>query len=110
MVDHTDLQAKIKVLSDAYAAQLPDKLEQIDLTWRQLPFSRWDEDKFQTLYLLVHNLSGSGTTFGFSSVSDVAHSLEEYLKVLAQAKTVLGEEQQKCVQDLLEELHRVVVR
>lgn len=37
MPDLEELPAKLKVLSDAYAAQLPEKLEQIEKAWHDLP-------------------------------------------------------------------------
>ena len=108
MVDPAGLQAKLKALSDAYAAQLPEKLRQIEQAWEQLPRDSWDEEGFQTMHRMVHSLTGSGKTFGFALLSDVARNLEEYLKQLAQAKAVLGEEQRRHIQVLLGELHQVV--
>ena len=87
MADPAGLQAKLKALSDAYAAQLPEKLKQIEQAWEQLPLDSWDEGGFQTLNRMVHSLTGSGKTFGFTLLSDVARNLEECLKQLAQAKT-----------------------
>lgn len=109
MVDPAELQAKLKALSDGYAAQLPEKLKQIDQAWGQLPTDNWDDEGFQTLHRMVHSLTGSGKTFGFSLLSDVSRSLEEYLKQIAQAKTVPDEEQRKRIQVLLSELHQVAM-
>ncbi|MDD5300625.1 MAG: diguanylate cyclase [Gallionella sp.] len=109
MVDPAELQAKLKALSDSYAAQLPEKLSQIAHAWGQLPKDRWDDGGFQTLHRMVHSLTGSGKTFGFALLSDVARNLEEYLKQLAQAKTVPDEEQRKRIQVLLSELHQVTL-
>jgi len=109
MADPEDFQAKLNILSDAYAAQLPEKIEQIEQAWSQLNRSEWDEAGFQTLHRMVHSLIGSGKMFGFALLSDVARNLEEYLKELAQAKTVKSEEQNKRVQVLLRELHQVAI-
>ena len=110
MVDPTDLQSKLKVLSDAYAAQLPEKLVQVDQVWKQLPQSSWDEEGFQTLHRMVHSLTGSGKTFGFALLSDVARKLEGYLEQLAQDKTVLSEDQRNQIQVLMCELQQVSIR
>ncbi len=109
MADPEDFQAKLKVLRDAYATQLPEKLEQIEKAWSQLHRSEWDEAGFQTLHRMVHSLTGSGKMFGFALLSDAARNLEEYLKNFAQAKTMQNEEQNKHIQVLLSELHQVTL-
>ena len=109
MADPADLQAKLKLLGDAYAAQLPEKLKQIEQAWEQLPQDSWDEGGFQNLHRMVHSLTGTGKIFGFALLSDVARNLEAYLKQLVQAKTVPGEEQRKRIQVLLSELHQVAI-
>jgi diguanylate cyclase (GGDEF)-like protein len=107
MVDLAEMQVKLKAMSDDYAAKLPEKLGQIEQAWEQLPGNRWDEEVFQTLHRMVHSLTGSGKTFGFALLSDVARNLEGYLKEIAQAKTVPDEEQRKRIQVLLSELRQV---
>lgn len=109
MTDPNDLQAKLKILSDAYAAQLPEKLKQLEQAWQQLPRDRWDEKGCETLHRMVHSLTGSGKTFGFALLSEVARNLEERLKQLAQAKMVLNEDQRNQVQILMCELHQVAM-
>ncbi|MDO8412957.1 MAG: Hpt domain-containing protein [Gallionellaceae bacterium] len=110
MVDLADMQAQLKILSDAYAAQLPEKLEQIEQAWKQLPRNSWDDEGFQTLHRMVHSLTGSGKMFDFALLSDVARNLEEHLKQITQAKIAPNEEQRKRIQVLLGELHRVCIR
>jgi len=109
MADPNELQAKLKLLCDAYAAQLPEKLKQLEQVWNQLPQDRWDEEGFQTMHRMVHSLTGSGKTFGFALLSDVARNLEEHLKQLAQAKTALSEQQRKHIHGLMSELHQVTL-
>lgn len=109
MTDPADLQARLKILSDAYAAQLPEKLEQLRQAWAQLPRNHWDEKGFETLHRMVHSLTGSGKTFGFSLLSEVARDLEQNLKQLALAQTVLSEVQRNHVLVLLRELDQVAI-
>ena len=109
MADPADLQAKLKLLGDAYAAQLPEKLKQIEQAWEQLPQDGWDEGGFQNLHRMVHSLTGSGKIFGFALLGDAARNLEAYLKQLVQAKTVPGEEQRKRIQVLLSELQQAAM-
>lgn len=109
MADPADLKAKLKVLSDTYAAQLPGKLEQIEQTWHQLPRDGWDEEGFKTLHRQVHSLTGSGKTFGFAALSDAARVLEEYLKQHEQTKSALNAAQRDQVQGLLVKLRQAGV-
>jgi diguanylate cyclase (GGDEF)-like protein len=110
MADPNELQAKLNLLSDAYAAQLPEKIKHIWQVWEELPRDSWDEKGFETLHRMVHSLTGSGKTFGFALLSDVARNLEEYLKQLAQAKTALSAQQRSHIQISMRELHQVTLR
>ncbi|MGA7750225.1 MAG: response regulator, partial [Gallionella sp.] len=109
MHDPEELQAKLKALSDTYAAQLPENLKQLEQGLNQLPHTVWDEQGFQTILRLVHGLIGSGKTFGFSSLSDVARNLETYLRKLAQAKAVMNKDQLNHILGLMRELHQAAI-
>lgn len=107
MTEPDEQQARLRALFDSYAAQLPETLKQIEQTWEHLLRDSWDEKRFATLHRMVHNLSGSGKSFGFAMLGDVAHTLEAYLGQLAQAKTTLSEAQRIHIQVLLSELQQV---
>ncbi|MFZ3018602.1 MAG: diguanylate cyclase [Gallionella sp.] len=107
MSEPNEQQVRLKLLCDAYAAQLPETLKQIDQVWEKLPRDRWDEENFSTLHRKIHSLSGSGKNFGFSMLGDVARSLESCLQQHAREKTVLNEAQCLHIQVLLSELHQV---
>ena len=109
MHDPEELREKLKALSDAYAAQLPENLKQLERGLNQLPLTVLDEQGFQTSLRLVHGLIGSGKTFGFSSLSNVARNLETYLRHLAQAKTVMNQEQLDHILGLMRELHQAAI-
>lgn len=74
-----ELQEKMRVLRESYAAQLPEKIRQIEAACAGYQ-SRSDEETLHALHRMVHSLTGSGATFGFSELSQVARVLEEYLK------------------------------
>ncbi|MDD4928416.1 MAG: diguanylate cyclase [Gallionella sp.] len=101
MSEVNELQLMLKLLSQAYAGQLPEKIKQIEQSWRQFPIIGWDQDEFLNLHRLVHGLTGSGKTFGFSALSDSARELENYLYFLGQAKTELNAVQRDKVSLLL---------
>lgn len=109
MTDPSVLQAKLERLCDAYAAQLPEKLKHIEQVWEQLPQDNWDGEGFQTLHRMVHSLTGSGKTFGFTLLSDVARNLEEHLRQVVQTETILNEDQRQHIQKLMSELRQVAI-
>ena len=104
MADPAELQAMLKILSDGYAAKLPEKFAQIEQQWRQLPEDRWDEAGFRELHRLVHSLTGSGKTYGFPAVSEAARNLETCFAQIAESKAAPDEKQRKRVRNLLNEL------
>lgn len=104
MANPVELQEKLKILSDAYAAQLPEKLKQLELTWNKMSQTEWDEEGFQILHRMAHSLTGSGKTFGFAALSEAARKLETLLKQAVDAKRIFGQEQRGQVQRLLSEL------
>ena len=110
MADMGELQARIQALSDAYAAQLPEKLRQIEEHWAGLGEGVWDEADFETLHRMVHSLTGSGKTFGFVLLSAAARNLEELLESVAQAKAGLNEDQRARIEEKLRELQLAALR
>jgi HPt (histidine-containing phosphotransfer) domain-containing protein len=110
MADPDDFRLRLKVLSDSYAMQLPQKLEQIELAWGELPIVVWDEEAFQALHRMVHSLSGSGKTFGFAMLSVAARNLEDALQPLAQAQAMPDAAQRRSIRTLLDELHRTLAQ
>ena len=106
MRDPGELQAKLTTLGDTYAAQLPEKLRQIEQALNHLSHKSWDEQGFQTLLSLVHGLIGSGKTFGFASLGDVARNLETYLRQLAQAKAAINNDQRNHILGAMRELQQ----
>lgn len=112
MVDKNFQEAKlkIKIISDAYAQKLPEKLAQINEAWALLPTNHWDEEYFQNLHRMVHSLAGSGKTFGYSLLGEVAHNLETYLDQIAQLRRAPIEGQRNQIEVLLRELLQVTLK
>lgn len=110
MADPADFQAKLRAMSDDYAAKLPEKLGQIERAWEQLPEDRWDDDGFEMLHRMVHSLTGSGKTFGFALLSDVARNFEGYLKQIMQVRAAPDEDQRKHIRIFMSELRQVVIQ
>lgn len=105
MTDPAALQAKLKLLSNAYAAQLPAKITQLQQAFDKVCKPVWDEEGFNTFYRMVHSMTGSGKTFSFATLSDAARKLEEYLKPLGVEKLPLTLAQCELVKGLLVDLN-----
>ncbi len=71
---------QMEALHRAYVQQLPHKVQQIEELWRTVCAGSLDKGTLQLLYHLVHKLSGSGPTFGFTTISERAGCLEEVTK------------------------------
>ena len=84
MPEAGDLDARLAVIRRAYIAELPRKITDLNLAWNDAQANDWQPVQVQVLHRLVHNLAGSGATFGFSVVSDCARALESALRVLLQ--------------------------
>lgn len=101
---------EMQLLGARYAAQLPARIGKIEAIWCALEkkFAQDESDEsefapdrvldsanttspdeseisFFELYRLVHNLSGSGTIYGFPTLSEAAHQLEVLLLPLTES-------------------------
>ena len=56
---------------------------------------------FNGLYRSVHSLAGSGSTLGFSALSEAARELENYLKPLGANQQLPNPEQRTLIDGLL---------
>lgn len=109
MADLAGVTAKLKLLSDAYAAQLPEKFARLEDLWHQLSQGEWHDEMFEALHRDVHSLTGSGKTFGFAALSDVARKLEDYLSQIGKEKRAPDSEQCDYIQSMIAELHQMAI-
>ena len=72
---------KIQALRDKYKKELPSKFYEIEELFNKYELKGFDKEGFSTFYRLVHNLVGSGATFGFMNVSEKARVLDDLLKI-----------------------------
>lgn len=79
-----ELEAKLAEIKLAYQSELSDKANELKLLWKALQDEAWNVDRLVELHRLVHNLAGSGATFGFVEISTQARALEIELKALLQ--------------------------
>ncbi|KPK54824.1 MAG: hypothetical protein AMS22_05290 [Thiotrichales bacterium SG8_50] len=76
------VESALASLCQAYAHRLPDKLARVEQLWHQLITERWSKQHLVELIRLVHNLVGSGRTFGFATLSAVAREFETRLNAV----------------------------
>lgn len=98
------IQTQLNLLREEYAAQIPQKIEMIEKTWSAVaPASRCDET-IRSIHHMVHSIAGSGTTFGFPTLSTAARTLETTLYNILEHARPLSAEQQRQITILLEAL------
>lgn len=85
-----DLQQQLAELRKAYIAQLPQKLAQMDEICAHL-HAKWNAESAMDLYRQMHNLAGSGTTYGFPLITKEARELELLIKPYAENGTAMPE-------------------
>lgn len=99
------IQAQLQALREDYAAQLPDKIQQIWETWAALQ-NGWSDENLLTLHRMAHGLTGSGATFGFTRLSMAARTLEILLKgLIAESKIPLASTHCDEIERYLNALH-----
>lgn len=85
-----EFQEQLAALRQTYADQILDKFGQIETLWQRV--LRQQHQSYATLYQLTHRMRGSGATFGFLELSQVAQQLEEQFKHLSAAGTATPEQ------------------
>ncbi len=75
-----ELSSRLRPLQEEYARRLPEKIEQLEELWNKLLYVDWRVDLFALLQRMVHNLAGSGGSFGFPELSEQAAQLDAFLR------------------------------
>ena len=74
-----EFQQQVKALRDEYEAKLPERLQELDAGFKQLPpdgGAGESRQELENLMVLAHKLSGSAGTFGFMALGVAAEKLE----------------------------------
>lgn len=91
-------------LRGAFLEQLPQRLEEARLLLAELVPDSIDQVRLDDLYVLFHTLKGSGATFGFQQLSDVAKTAEHQVRAAMDAGTVVTSALVETLEVLLAEL------
>ncbi len=71
--------ARLEELRQSYAAQLVEKAAQISASWQLIKAGTATPAIIEDIQRVIHNLAGTGSTFGFPEVSTTAQALETAL-------------------------------
>ncbi|MDH4225109.1 MAG: Hpt domain-containing protein [Deltaproteobacteria bacterium] len=75
-----DFEESFALLRQNYLQAMIGKIQEVESAWNLVQKADNPREHLKTLYLLAHNLSGSGAIYGFSALSDSAHQLEILVK------------------------------
>ncbi|CAM2008197.1 response regulator [Acanthopleuribacter pedis] len=108
MVEQKALDEKLEQLRHEYERLLPRKLMKIKEAWQDLRTIPLEESNLKLLYRLVHSLAGSGRTFGFSLLSEVAREVEGLLVEAEEKGLPITEELSRRIENRLQALGQSV--
>lgn len=110
MANNPELQAKLDALLNNYRSQLPERQEEINRLWQSVCQQQTMGDDGKELYRLVHSLTGSGASFGFSALSDTASVFELQLKACCDDDLVIDTERQQLMEKAYKNLDNALAR
>ena len=70
---------RIEKLRQVYQAELPGRMDAIATNWSALVADQADDNTLQELYRQVHSLVGSGMSFGYRQMGELAREIEQEL-------------------------------
>lgn len=73
-----DIQQKLQLLRQQYAAKLPARITALELQW-QAPNLDPQSAQYESLIREFHSLAGSGTSFGFPQITTLSRDIEKIL-------------------------------
>ena len=104
------IEEKLEVVRLSYERELPEKMMKIDKAYISLCSAKTlNTESLYEFYILIHNLIGSGTTFGFTELSILAKALDVKIKVYIDTKKLPTEEELKSYSSDLEALKHAVL-
>ncbi len=100
------LRDRLETLRQAYAEQLPGKVQLLEEACRTLAQATWDRQAVHAAHRQAHNLAGFGATFGFPALGGAARTLEIYLQSLAETANPPTGEQRRQICEFVAALKR----
>ncbi|NJL32620.1 MAG: diguanylate cyclase [Chloroflexaceae bacterium] len=103
------LRAQFRQLRHRYLQQLPETMESIGLLWALISEQQWSRETVQTLIYKLHSLSGTGATFGLTTLSQSARAFEVYLQAMLERYITLTDQHFQEMEGLYANLHHAYV-
>jgi len=98
-------EEKIQLMQTKFILSLPERLAEIQSTWRRVQVQEQkdlQQENLHILHRLVHTLTGSAGTFSLKVLSEEARTLEVFIKTILAANTNrLNPEETAQIQSLL---------
>lgn len=95
---------KMKALRLQYLKTLPEHARVLNEHWRRLRHVSWEAQSVQAMYQAAHKLAGSGTTFGFSEITDKGRALEQLLVPMIETGEVASTARREAIHGALKAL------
>jgi len=78
-MSQSEFEAQLAEIRKAYIASLESKRDSIIRHWDALRLA-WDNDTYQSLYLVIHGLAGSARTFDLDKITETARAVIQQFK------------------------------
>ncbi len=108
--DTGEVAKALEDLQQSYSRKLPQKIWLIKDLWQKLIHVDWNEEAFRSLHRLIHSLAGSGRTFGFDELGELAKKFDRYLNSLHTRNRLPDEHDRQQISTLIEQLARLAQR
>jgi len=95
---------RMQALHDKYCRQLPEKYNEIQISWEQCRGDLAKEEFIETFYRLIHTLKGTAATFGFKTQADICYKIQKILLKEKENHSTLAENNIEKIQAHLNEL------
>ncbi|MBF0371436.1 MAG: diguanylate cyclase [Magnetococcales bacterium] len=97
---------KLAAARQKFADRLPDRMREIQETWKDIGQDGWTIESFQAFHRMVHNLAGTSGTFGFPDVGRAARRTEVILKEILRNESLPNKEQEQAIANGLRFLYQ----
>ena len=102
--DLINLKKALEPLKLKYAEQLPEKLCFLFSCWQQIEAQDFYSKIYEDFYRQIHKLAGGASTFGFPTVSQIAHKIQSKIGPALTKKNPLAPNEKMEIQSFLESL------
>jgi|GEM_PF-1920523 chemotaxis protein histidine kinase CheA len=80
-----EIEARLAEVRKSYIMSLTEKREAIVTKWATLS-AQWNDETYQSLYLIIHSLAGSAETFGLAAITRDARKVVDLFKQHAEQR------------------------